>query len=117
MAKPTPPCGDPACPVHRVFDLLGRAHVLQILNLLVHEARRPWRFGEIKAQLGVTASVLSGRLKDLVEVGLVERREYQEMPPRVEYAATPDADELDEAFAVFHRWVAKRHKVRVPGRA
>ncbi len=110
----TPDCGDADCQAHRSFELLGKPHVLWILYLLVHERPGPWRFNEIKERLQVAPNILSDRLKALADVGLVERQAFDEMPPRVEYVATPDAVELDEAFAVFIRWTARRHHTRLP---
>ncbi len=112
--KRLPPCGDADCQVHRVFDMLGQAHTLDLLFVLVHEDPRPWRFGELKSRLDIAANILADRLRALAEVALVTRTEYAEMPPRVEYEATPDARDMDEAFKAFERWAAKRHKVRAP---
>ncbi len=109
MAR-TPPCGDPDCPTHRAFDLFGRAHALDLLFVLVHDEPRPWRFNALKERLGIQASVLSDRLKELQEVGLVVRTEHDESPRRIEYQASPDAAELNEGFAAFKRWGARRHR-------
>ncbi len=109
MAR-TPPCGDVDCPTHRAFDLFGKAHTLDILFVLVHDSPGPWRFNALKERLEIQASVLSDRLKELQEVGLVVRTAHDEVPRRVEYSASPDAQELDEAFAAFKRWGARRHR-------
>lgn len=48
------------------------------------------RFGELQSRMPeVTHSTLSAQLKRLEEEGLVDRRAYSEVPPRVEYALTP----------------------------
>ncbi len=86
--------------------------MLALLFVVVHEERRAWRFGELRERLDIAASVLSDKLKALIDVGLITRHEYAEMPPRVEYEATEDALSLDDAFKVFSRWGAKRHKTR-----
>ncbi len=107
-------CPDEECWVGHAFQLLGQADILNLLFVLVHEDRRPWRFGELKQRLGLAANILTDRLRALADAGLVTRTEYAEMPPRVEYAATPDAIEMDAAFREFDRWAAKRHKLRAP---
>ncbi len=114
VRKPLHTCADPDCREGRVFEALGQPHVLNLLFLLVHEQPRPWRFGELKDRLGIAANILTDRLRLLAGLGLVVRTEFVEMPPRVEYHATPDALELDDAFRGFDRWVARRHKVRAP---
>lgn len=111
------PCTNPDCQAHRTFDLLGKSHVLNLLHAVVHVERRPWRFGELRDYLDVAGSVLSDRLKALEHVGLMVRTEYAEMPPRVEYEATDDAVALDDAFKVFSRWGAKRHRTQQPADA
>ncbi len=108
--RPVHTCADPDCAAGKAFDLLGRADVLNVLYLLVHEDPRPWRFGELKERLGLAANILAQRLRVLAEAGLVDRQEFAEMPPRVEYAATRDALEMDDAFTAFARWTARRHK-------
>lgn len=47
------------------------------------------RFGEIKSSVGkITQKVLTTNLRDMEEKGLLERKVFQEMPPRVEYTLT-----------------------------
>ena len=47
------------------------------------------RFGEIKSSVGkITQKVLTANLRDMEEKGLLERKVFQEMPPRVEYTLT-----------------------------
>jgi DNA-binding HxlR family transcriptional regulator len=115
MAKRTQPCGDPDCPTHKAFDMLGKPHVLDLLFVLVHESPGPWRFTALKNRLEIASNILSDRLTALASVGLVTRTQYTEMPPRVEYEATADAMDMDDAFTAFSRWAAKRHKKQVHG--
>lgn len=93
--------------VSELLDLLGKAHTMAILRVFAFSTE-PWRFTELEAELGIAPNTLSGRLKELVAAGLLVRRSYDEIPPRVEYEATERAADLFPAFGHFHRW-ARTH--------
>ena len=97
--------GHPATPL---FDLLGRAHTMSILFYLVREEPRPWRFSDLEETLDVSPNTLSSRLEELVDEGLLERTSFDEIPPRVEYEATPKARDLEPVFQELRRW-ARAH--------
>jgi DNA-binding HxlR family transcriptional regulator len=81
---------------------------MAILYYLTRRDQRPWRFGELQDELDVSPNTLSNRLSELTEAGLLERRSYDEIPPRVEYVATTKARELSPIFGDLYRW-AQRH--------
>ena len=95
-----------ACALEDIFKLLGRAHLLDILYLFLHEdgARR---FGEVQDALGISPNTLTARLKDLVQAGLLTRTSYNEIPPRVDYEATQKAHELRPVFRSLIDWCAR----------
>jgi DNA-binding HxlR family transcriptional regulator len=62
------------------------------------------RFDALHEDLGVSRPVLAGRLKRLVEAGILERRRYQEHPPRDDYVLTPAGLELSPALVALIRW-------------
>jgi DNA-binding HxlR family transcriptional regulator len=105
---PAPPLADGEHPARELFDLLGRAHAIAILYYVTRRERRPWRFTELQEALDVSPNTLSNRLSELTEAGLLERRSYDEIPPRVEYEATTKAMELNPIFADLYAW-AERH--------
>ena len=74
------------CPVCRTADVVcGKWTLLVIRDL----AERHARFGELERSLeGISPRTLSLRLRALEEEGIVERRTYPEVPPRVEYQLT-----------------------------
>ena len=78
--------GDPTCPVCATADIIcGKWTILVIRDLA--EARS--RFCELERSLaGISPRTLSLRLRSLEEEGIVERREFAEAPPRVEYRLT-----------------------------
>ncbi len=67
------------------------------------------RFNELmKALQGVTQKVLTSQLRQLEEDGLVSRKIYAEVPPRVEYSLTPLGQTLIPALEKLEEW-AKEH--------
>jgi len=75
-----------ACPVERTLAVVGAKWTLQIIRDLME---RPHRFGELERSLrGASPKVISARLRELEELGLLTRTAYAEVPPRVEYALT-----------------------------
>lgn len=76
----------PACPVATAVELIGGKWKLLILRNL---KMRPWRFNELQRDLdGISQKVLTDSLRQMREDGLVYRRDYHEIPLRVEYGLT-----------------------------
>jgi DNA-binding HxlR family transcriptional regulator len=95
------------CLASDLLGLLGRKYVMDILCIVANHGTV--RFGEIEAHLpDASTSTLSTRLEDLTEAGLVERRQYDEIPPRVEYELTEDGAELAERFEPVVEWLVER---------
>lgn len=82
----------PVCPVATTVSLIGGKWKLLILrNLKV----RPWRFNELMRSLdGISQKVLTDSLRQMIDDGLAYRRDYQELPPRVEYGLTELGKEM-----------------------
>ena len=82
----------PACPVATAVALIGGKWKLLILRNL---KARPWRFNELQRDLeDVSQKVLTDSLRQMIDDGLVYRRDYQQMPPRVEYGLTTLGKEM-----------------------
>ena len=76
----------PACPVETTLMLIGDKWKVLILRDLMPGTKR---FGELKKSIGnVSQKVLTAQLRDMEENGLVSRKAYAEVPPRVEYSLT-----------------------------
>ena len=78
--------GLPACPVETTLTLIGDKWKVLILRDLMPGTKR---FGELKKSIGsVSQKVLTAQLRAMEDSGLVRRRVYAEVPPRVEYSLT-----------------------------
>ncbi|WP_330630527.1 winged helix-turn-helix transcriptional regulator [Halocatena halophila] len=95
--------------VSDLLELLTKAYAMDILFHLFceHDALR---FNEIEAATGASPKVLSQRLKEFGDAGLITRRSYDEIPPHVEYEPTRMAEELDPAFQFLYAW-ADHHDI------
>jgi DNA-binding HxlR family transcriptional regulator len=92
--------------VSDTWKLLGNRWSLLILkNLNTNEARR---FNELKRLLtGISSTVLADRLLELEREGLVTKKIYPEIPPRVEYSLTSRAKELGIVLSSLGNWVRR----------
>lgn len=86
-----------------VLDILGRTHALAVLQA-VTAAGEPRRFSALESELAASPSTLSARLSEFVDVGLLVREQYDEMPPRVEYRPTERAEALAPLFVYLKLW-------------
>ena len=95
------------CPVARTLDVIGeRWAILLLRDLLRYDSRRFQDFAE--ALPGIPPNTLSARLKQLEAAGIVERRLYEQHPPRAEYLLTRKGRELGPVVAAMHKW-GRRH--------
>jgi DNA-binding HxlR family transcriptional regulator len=82
-------------------DLLGRKWTVEIVAALL---ARPRRFSELRAEVpGLGDTVLSRRLAELERAGIVSRRQFAEIPPRVVYSLTPAGRSLATALGEVER--------------
>lgn len=94
------------CPVHRTLELLSgkwRTHV--IYELCKHPVMR---FGELKkAYPQITNTMLTHTLRDLEHLGLIQRKQFNEIPPHVEYSLTEKGHALLPVFFEISKWGEK----------
>ncbi|MDP0488498.1 MAG: helix-turn-helix domain-containing protein [Fusobacterium sp. JB021] len=90
------------CPIELTIDILGgkwRSLILWHLNIEV------LRFTEIRKIVpGISKKVLSEHLRELEKNGLIERKIYPEVPPKVEYKITEKGKELAEILNLMEKW-------------
>ena len=95
------------CPLEGIIHTISRKWTLQIVTLIGNHRRL--RYGDIqKMCAGISPTVLSDRLKDLEEEGIISREVFAEIPPRVEYSLTEDGADLRELIVPLMNWAAKR---------
>jgi DNA-binding HxlR family transcriptional regulator len=91
-----------------IAKLIGGKWKLIILQILVFRGTQ--RFNELRRQIdGVTQTMLTGQLRALEKDGLITRKVYAEVPPRVEYTATSRAIDLTDMFYAMRDWWLKEH--------
>jgi len=97
---------DPACPVACALDRIGEKWTLLILrDLMLHPSRRFQDF--IESLKGCAPNTLSARLSSLEQLGLIERRQYEQHPPRMEYVLTEKGRELRPVLKALRTWGLK----------
>lgn len=94
--------GEIKCPVTGMLQIIGGKWKPVILYCLKSEKRR---FGEISARIpNISRKVLTEQLKELEEDGLLTRKQYNEIPPRVEYELTELGKSLDPVLNEMEKW-------------
>ena len=95
----------PACPVEATLTLIGDRWKVLILRDLMEGTRR---FGELKKSLGgITQKVLTANLRQMEDTGLLTRKVYAEVPPRVEYTLTDTGYSLRPVMDAIAAWGAE----------
>jgi len=73
--------------------------------ILYHLRSGPRRFGDLKRLVaGISEKVLIQQLRDLMATGVLVRRDYQQVPPKVDYLLTPFGMSLVEALLPLCDW-------------
>lgn len=93
-------------PFGYTMSLIGGKWKMIILYLLAE--KQTVRFNEMKRQLGgITFKTLSSQLKELEADGMVQRKEYPQVPPKVEYSLTDKAKTLLPVLEQLCDWGVK----------
>ena len=102
----------PACPVETTLMLIGDKWKVLILRDLMQGTRR---FGELKKSIGsVSQKVLTAQLRDRETKGLLTRKVYAEVPPRVEYTLTETGYSLKPILDSMVVWGTNYQKKNTP---
>jgi DNA-binding HxlR family transcriptional regulator len=92
---------DQSCSVAKSLEVIGERWTLLVVREVMRGRRR---FGAMQDSLGIARNVLSARLQRLVAEGILERRAYQESPPRHEYFLTQKGLDLWPALIALRGW-------------
>jgi DNA-binding HxlR family transcriptional regulator len=100
------------CEVASIWEVLGRRWSLLILKNL--STKGVIRFNELKKLLlGISSTVLADRLLELEREGLVSKKIYPEIPPKVEYRLTTQAKELEVILKELGKWASRWKAPRI----
>ena len=92
----------PACPVEVTLKLMGNKWKILIIRDLLDGTKR---FGELKKSVGnITQKVLTSNLRSMVESGLLIRKVYAQVPPKVEYTLTETGYSLKPILDSMAKW-------------
>jgi DNA-binding HxlR family transcriptional regulator len=96
-----------ACPSRELLNLLGDKWTLLLFPVL---QKGPSRTSEILRSLdGISQKVLTDKLRELESQGLICRRDYRTVPPKVDYRLTDLGTNLAKAITVLDRWVVEHY--------
>ena len=92
----------PECPVATTVSLIGSKWKLLIMrNLLA----RPWRFNELQKSIdGISQKALTEALRSMEADGIVIRKAYPEVPPRVEYSLRELGESMRPIIKAMENW-------------
>lgn len=104
---------DLLCPIKYCMGIAGGKWKTSILCILANG--KPQRNSTIKRKLGeITNAMLSQSLQQLEKDGMIERIQYNEVPPRVEYMLTEDGKSIIPILLSMARW-GSEHMIRNAG--
>ena len=91
------------CPVTATMKVLGGKWKPILINAIYFTT--PARFGELKRSVtGITQSMLTQQLRELEEDGIISRKIYAEIPPKVEYTLTEFGLTLSPVIQTMAKW-------------
>jgi DNA-binding HxlR family transcriptional regulator len=97
---------DPSCPSRQVLERVGEKWTALVIQVLADGTHR---YSDLQRRVGgVSQKMLTQTLRGLERDGLIARRVYPVVPPRVEYSLTPLGRTLIEPLDAICRW-AERH--------
>ncbi|MBS7621495.1 helix-turn-helix transcriptional regulator [Candidatus Bathyarchaeota archaeon] len=97
------------CPLDEIMNIISKKWTLLIINTIGNDEKV--RYNEIMQQLKtINSKTLSDRLKELEKYGLIERKAYMEIPPRVEYSLTEKGRTLRKSILPLMEWIYNYRK-------
>ena len=100
---------DIRCPLEYGLDVFGGKWDSRIICVLAE--KEILRYSELRKELSnVTDAVLATALKSLIKNGVVNRKSYDEVPPKVEYSLTEKGLSVVQILQSICRWAGAYHK-------
>lgn len=100
---------DIRCPLEYGLDIFGGKWKSRIICVL--SEKKLLRYSRLRKEMvNITDAVLASNLKELMRDGLIERRQYNEIPPRVEYSLSPKGESVVPILQSICRWSGIYHK-------
>ncbi len=94
---------DIRCPLEYGLTIFGGKWKSRIICVL--SANKKMSYSEIRKEMyNITDAVLASTLKDMIADGIVDRKSYDEIPPRVEYSLTEKGDSVVPILQSICRW-------------
>ncbi len=104
----------PACPVETTLTLISDKWKVLIIRDLLGGTRR---FSELRRSIGrISQKVLTSNLRQMEDDGLIHRKVYAEVPPRVEYTLTELGYSLKPVLDAMWAW-GEGYKSKLEGKA
>ncbi|NQZ84936.1 MAG: helix-turn-helix transcriptional regulator [Nanoarchaeales archaeon] len=93
------------CPIWNVMDLLGKKWNMFLIKVIRNNPNI--RFNEILVELGINPRTLTLRLCELEEWGIINKKKFNTIPPRVEYSVSEIGEKLFLSFKDLDAWAKK----------
>lgn len=99
-----------ACPVETTLAIIGGQWKVMVLHFLLEGTLR---FGDLSRLLhGISARTLTKQLRELEADGVIDRKVFPQIPPKVEYSLTPLGRRLKPVLLSMQQWGEEVEKVR-----
>lgn len=103
-----------SCPVEVTLQAIAGRWKVMIIHQLLEKGKR---FNQLRRELGgITNHTLTAQLREMEEQGLLIRKDFQVIPPRVEYKLSPLGYSLKEILMAMHEW-GETHGHKMPRNA
>jgi DNA-binding HxlR family transcriptional regulator len=108
VMAPPPGHSHKECPIFLTLSLIANKWSIGILSYLLNADDRTLRFGQLQKKLnGITQRELTKHLREFEKAGIIVRKVYPQIPPKVEYTVTDLGDSLWKPIEELSHWAEK----------
>ena len=106
---------DTECPILYAMNLIGQKWKLPIIWYIADSKNKKLRYGELERKvIGITATMLTKSLREMESDNLIKRKQYNTIPPAVEYSLTERGKSLIPALESLYKWAEDQIKLFRP---